>query len=229
MVAIGQILNEVASATADYSGPVASKEFCALLPIRGSLSASSNSSRATASSSVWSSWLTVEHGSGTTGTRKNTSHFSAFHSVFWHAAELALLIPAKIWTVKFVKIQWTLHSKKEGKGDNTVSFFFFCLSRPHTLCGIHMHCINDDLPLHSAHKQQQNWNSTNWRATHCDFSSKYAVADFTCFRKLFKSTFSKQVWCPFTARRLKKVWLDTTERKFFATAFSIQIDKTFVK
>lgn len=69
MVAIGQILNEVASATADYSGPVASKECCALLPIRGSLSASS---------SVWSSWLTVEQDSGTTGTRNNTVLFLCF-------------------------------------------------------------------------------------------------------------------------------------------------------
>lgn len=114
------------------------------------------------------------------------SYFSAFHSVFWHAAELILLIPAKLWTVKFVKIQWTLQSKKEGKGDNAVSFFFFFSSRPHTFCGIHIHCINDDLLLHSAHKQQQNWNSTNWRATHCDFFSKYAVMLCCCWFHLLQ-------------------------------------------
>lgn len=60
MIAIRQVHNEAAGATADYSGPVASKELCTLLTMRGYLSDSSSSSRATAPSSVSSSWLTVE-------------------------------------------------------------------------------------------------------------------------------------------------------------------------
>lgn len=137
------------------------------------------------------------------------SYFSAFHSVFWHAAELILLIPAKLWTVKFVKIQWTLQSKKEGKGDNAVSFFFFFFRPDRTPSVGYIYTVLTMIYFYTRHTSSSKIGTAQIDEQHtATFSANmllcYAVVDFTCFRKSFESTCSKQVPPPLVSFHCQK-------------------------
>lgn len=100
--------------------------------------------------------------------------------------------------MKFVKIQWTLQSKKEGKGDNAVSFFFFFFRPDRTPSVGYIYTALTMIYFYTRHTSSSKIGTAQIDEQHtATFSANmllcYAVVDFTCFRKSFESTCSKQV------------------------------------